>query len=580
MRRLVDAAVTFWMLAFVSLCSAARLEITVAPQFQGEPLRLDSLCYQNAAGETLSVSRLSYLLSGFALQQEDGAWLELTGNDAWLDAAARRQTVEIKDIPPARYQAVRFQVGPDAATNAADPAKLPAGHPLNANLNGLHWSWQGGYIFMALEGHYRTAANEPQGYIWHLARDPNRTCISLTAALDLRRDAGMLVHLDVATLLNAPRALSFGRDGTATHSRGGDPLAASLKANLPGAFQVHRIVAASSPAAAPAEPRGQPIDLPDNFTPYPLTISRSFPIPALPRDNPLITERVALGKKLFDDPVLSRNGMVSCASCHLEKAAFTDGLPVSIGIEGRRGDRNAMPLFNLAWKSRFFWDGRAESLRAQVLMPIADHREMDMQPEKACDKLAASADYRSAFGAAFKSPGITPEKLALALEQYLLTLIASRAKFDQVLNGKAALTDAEQRGFELFMTESDPRTGQRGADCFHCHGGPLFTDHQLHNNGLQAPGKGRAAISGEPADEGKFATPGLRNIALTAPYMHDGRFASLEEVIEHYSTGIHRSAALDPNLAKHSGSGLQLSAEDQKALIAFLKTLTDTPLQP
>jgi cytochrome c peroxidase len=579
MRRLIHAAAILGMSALAGLCSAARLEITIAPQFQGEALRLDSLRYQNAAGETLSVSRLSYLLSGFALQQENGAWLELSGTVAWLDAAARRQTVDLPDIPPARYQAVRFHVGPDAEMNAADAAKFPAAHPLNASLNGLHWSWQGGYVFMALEGHFRNAAQEPQGYLWHLARDPNRTCISLTAALDLRADAGMLVHFDVAALLNAPRALSFARDGTATHSRDGDPLAAALKANLAGAFQVHRIaggIAAAAPAGLPVKP----IDLPDKFTPYPLTISRSFPIPDLPRDNPLITERVALGKRLFNEPMLSRNGAISCASCHLEKSAFTDGLPVSTGVEGRRGDRNAMPLFNLAWKSRFFWDGRAESLRAQVLMPLADHREMDLEPAKACEKLAASPDYQRAFGAAFKSPGITADKLALALEQYLFTLIASRSKFDAVLLGKATLTEAEQRGFELFMTESDPRTGQRGADCFHCHGGPLFSDHQFHNNGLLSPGKGRAAITGEPADDGKFVTPSLRNIALTAPYMHDGRLATLEEVMAHYSTGIHRSAALDPNLAKHPGSGLQLSEADQKALIAFLKTLTDTGLQP
>ena len=578
MKRLLHAALSALLLASAGRAVAARLEITIAPQFQGEPLTLDSLRYRNAAGEALSVSRLSCLLSGFALQRDSGEWLEFSDVQAWMDAATRRQTVELDGVPPAPYRAVRFHVGPDAAVNAADPAVFPAGHALNPAVNGLHWSWQGGYVFMALEGHFRQGGGEAQGYVWHLARDPNRTAISLTAALDLRHDAGLLVHFDVATLLNAPRALSFAGDGSVTHSREGDPVAAAIKAGLPGAFRVHRI--ASAAAAVPAGPPVQPIDLPDKFTPFPLTMSRTFPLPDLPRDNPLITERVALGKRLFHDPMLSRDGTISCASCHAAQRAFTDGRPVSTGIAGRQGDRNAMPLFNLAWKHLFFWDGRAEPLRAQVLMPIADHREMDLRPDEACAKLAASPAYEAGFRAAFKSGSISPDKLALALEQYLLTLIASRSKFDAVLNGETTLTAAEQRGFELFMTESDPRTGQRGADCFHCHGGPLFTDHQFHNNGLAAPGRGRAAVTGEAADEGKFVTPSLRNLALTAPYMHDGRFATLEEVIAHYSSGLHRSAALDPNLAKHSGAGLQLSAEDQKALIAFLKTLTDKNLQP
>jgi cytochrome c peroxidase len=135
----------------------------------------------------------------------------------------------------------------------------------------------------------------------------------------------------------------------------------------------------------------------------------------------------------------------------------------------------------------------------------------------------------------------------------------------------------EQRGAELFMTEYDPRTGQYGADCFHCHGGPLFTDHQFHNNGLDLTesDSGRYLITHNDADRGKFATPSLRNVAHTAPYMHDGRFTTLEEVVAHYNDGVHRSDTLDPNLAKHPVTGLHLSADDQKALVAFMETLTD-----
>ena len=492
-----------------------------------------------------------------------------------MDAGQRRTVVRLEGVASGAYRALRFHLGPDAVANAADPAKLPAGHPLNANLNGLHWSWQGGYIFLAVEGHFRTGAAEPEGYALHLARDPNRTRISLAAPLDLTHDAGVQLDFDLAALLNAPRPLSFAHDGSATHSREGDPVAAALVANLPGAFRVRRIVS-GAPAikAAPVKP----LFLPEKFTPYRFTMSGTFPIPDLPRDNPLTEERVALGRRLFHEPALSRDGSISCASCHQADAAFADPRRASLGVRGQAAARNAMPLFNLAWKTSFFWDGRAPSLRAQALMPIQDHTEMDETLERVTAKLAASTDYPALFRAAFGSPEITAEKLGLAVENFLLTLTAGDAKLDRALRGKAVLSADEQRGFELFMTEFDPRTGQRGADCFHCHGGPLFSDHQFHNNGLAATDDaGRFKVTQLAADRGKFSTPSLRNIARTAPYMHDGRFATLEEVIAHYSTGVQRSPTLDPNLAKHPAGGLQLSAADQRALIAFLQTLSDVP---
>lgn len=547
------------------------MEIIIEPVFQGEPLRLDSLRYQIAGGETLSVTRLSYLLSGFAVERDDGQWLEIPGTVAWMDSASRRNSIQLEDLPAGSYRSIRFHIGPDAATNAADVAKFPASHPLNPNLNGLHWSWQGGFIFMSVEGLFRNATSEPKGFAHHLARDPNRTRISLNTTLDLTHDAAVIVHFDLAHLFNAPRRLSFEKDGAATHSREGDPIAAALVANLPGSFRVNRQVSAAH--IVRNRPAVVPIDLPEKFTPYRFAMSRTFPVPDLPRDNPLIEERVALGEKLFHDTAISHDGSVSCASCHAD-SAFTDRLPLSIRIDGKMGDRNSMPLFNLAWKREFFWDGRAPSLREQVLMPIADHREMDESLENVSKKLTKSPCYARLFGAAFRSEGITAEKIALALEQFLLTLSARDAKFDQAISGKTKLTEQETRGFELFMTEYEPRTGQFGADCFHCHGGALFSDHQFHNNGLSGDDRGRAKVTGSAADHGKFATPSLRNIALTAPYMHDGRFATLEEVVEHYSSGVQRSPTLDPNLAKHPANGLNLATADKAALVAFLKTLT------
>ena len=552
----------------------AVLEIAMRHTCNGDPLLLDSLRYQNAAGETVSFTRLSYLLSGFALEREDGVWLEVPNRSAWMDAAKRRTVFRIDGVPEGKYRALRFHIGPDATANAADPAKLPADDPLNANLNGLHWSWQGGYIFLAIEGHFRSGAAELKGYAHHLARDPNRTRISLAAPLDLTHDASVLLDFDLGTLLNAPRPLSFAKDGTATHSRDGDPIAAALVANLPGAFRVAQVLSAA-PAISPPTAL-KPLYLPEKFTPFRFTMSGTFPMPDLPRDNPLIEERVALGKALFNETALSRDGTLSCASCHVPTSAFTDPRRYSLGVRGQVGTRNAMPLLNLAWKTSFFWDGRAPSLRTQALMPIQDHTEMDESLDRITTKLAANATYPPLFSAAFGAPEITAEKLGLALEQFLLTLTSYDAKFDRALRGKATLSNDEKRGFELFMTEYEPRTGQLGADCFHCHGGPLFSDHQFHNNGL-APGEdlGRFRVTNLAADRSKFATPSLRNVARTAPYMHDGRFATLEEVVAHYSTGVHRSPTLDPNLAKHPEGGLQLSPADQHALVAFLKTLTE-----
>jgi cytochrome c peroxidase len=560
-----------------TVTQAAFLDIAIDPRFDGEALRLDSLRYQTSAGETISITRLSYLISGLALETEDGRWLEFPAAIAWMDAAAHRNRFTIPDVPPANYRGIRFHIGLDPTTNAADPAVYPASHPLNPNLNGLHWSWQGGYIFMAVEGMFITPANSAlKGYAHHLARDANRTGISLSCNLDCRKDSGVLIHFDLAALFNAPRPLSFEKDGSSTHSRQGDSIAAALVSNLPGAFRIRQLV--SPQAAATALPRVAPIDFPATVTPYRFVMSGTFPIPELPRDNPLIVERVELGRRLFHETALSRDNTISCTTCHQADAAFTDGRKVSHGIDGRMSERNAMPLFNLAWKRTFFWDGRAPSLREQVVMPIRDHREMDQSLESASARLKDRSDYWKWFQAAFKSGEISGETMALALEQFLLTLSARSSRFDQAMSGKASLNEAEKRGFELFMTEYEPRTGQYGADCFHCHGGALFTDHQFHNNGLAGNDPGRAGVTGLDSDQRKFSTPSLRNIAVTAPYMHDGRFATLEEVVEHYSSGIQRSATLDPNLAKHPATGLKLSTEDKCALVAFLKTLTAEPL--
>ncbi len=245
----------------------------------------------------------------------------------------------------------------------------------------------------------------------------------------------------------------FAKDGESTHSREGDDLAAKLRANLPGAFRLQAIATRSGRTASPKK---KPLYLPPSPQAFPFKMAGTFPRPSLPMDNPLLKGRVELGARLFSDTRLSRTGEVSCASCHHTEKAFTDGLARSVGVGGRVGDKNSMPLFNLAWKEKFFWDGRAPSLRAQVLMPIESHEEMDDSLENVVMKLGSEAPR---FERAFGSPEITAEKIALALEAFLLTLTSYDSKFDRAMAGKDELSNAEKRGFELFMTELEPRLG-------------------------------------------------------------------------------------------------------------------------
>jgi len=572
--------IIFFLLAIfccVNFASAATLQIEITPKVSGENLQPASFRYQTSAGETFSITRVSYLVSDFALQRNDGSWLEISNSVAWLDFEQNRNSIWLDKIPAGEFCSVRFLVGLNTNLNHADIAQFPASHPLNPNLNGLHWSWQGGFIFLALEGLWRNANGELDGWAYHLARDTNATRITLATPLVVTNETKLEIDFDLATLLNAPQPLSFGKDGSSTHSRDGDPISAALKKNLVGSFSVHRISNLTDAEIAVAHPK--PLYLPEKFTPYQFHMSATFPIPDLPRDNPLTVERVALGKTLFFDKQLSINNAQSCADCHAPEKAFTDGRRTARGAEGEFGTRNSMPLFNLAWKKEFFWDGRAKSLREQVLQPIQNPIEMHESLTNLCTKLRATdkTDYAKLFSAAFGSPEITAEKISLALETFLLTLTSFNAKFDRVLRGEEKFTAEEQRGFELFSTEYDPRRGQFGADCFHCHGGPLFQSQSFANNGLDSDFSdlGRANVTGKDSDKGKFATPSLRNVALTAPYMHDGRFQTLEEVVEHYTTGMKRSATLDPNLAKHPDGGVPLSDVDKRALAAFLKTLTD-----
>ena len=559
------------LLAFSAKATiAAPLRLSFTHTVGDQPFQLDSLRYQNTAEERYSFTRLSYLITEITFETKEGEWLLASDSSAFIDANKRILDFDT-ELPPNKYRSLRFSIGLPPEANHSDPSQYPAKHPLNPDFNRLHWTWATGYIFMALEGRFYKNDKSLSGYVYHFANDPNKTVVNIPIQLEHERGSQLQLEFDLSKLLGFPSPISFQEDGNSTHSHTDDSIAQKLQQNLPSSFRLSSIQQVSTIRTTV---RPKPIDLPSEQTPFPFKTSRTFPIPDLPTDNPLTVERVELGKKLFFDANLSLNKTISCASCHEPDKAFSDSRALSQGVSENLTRRHSMPLFNLAWKDEFFWDGRVSTLREQVFNPLQHPDEMGISIEELVVRLQSSPEYQQNFAKAFTPGEITPEHIALALENYLLSLTSYTSKFDQAAAGKASLSEQEKRGFELFMTEYEPRSGRYGADCFHCHGGALLTDNEFHNNGL-APStdKGRNEFTGKRSDENKFSTPSLRNLSLTAPYMHDGRFATLEEVVEHYSTGIRQSDTLDPNLAKHPKAGLQLTIEDKAALVAFLKSL-------
>jgi len=305
-----------------------------------------------------------------------------------------------------------------------------------------------------------------------------------------------------------------------------------------------------------------------------------FPNPHLPEDNALTVEKVKLGRMLFYDEILSKDEIQSCADCHLQVDGFSDIRRFSLGVEDLPGKRQAMAVFNMAWHNNgFFWDGRAPLLRDQALMPIQDPLEMNETLENVVAKLQNEKDYRFQFARAFEDPAITDEKMALAMEAFMFTIVSNNSKFDQFLLDQYAFTASEQRGYDLFFTEFDPNGSEKGGECFHCHAGINFTNNKYMNNGLDVDedfaDEGYYATTGLPEDMARFKVPSLRNIANSAPYMHDGRFETLEEVIDHYNTGVKESSTIDEIMQFNLDPGLDLSEQDKADLVAFLKALSD-----
>lgn len=317
-------------------------------------------------------------------------------------------------------------------------------------------------------------------------------------------------------------------------------------------------------------------------TPYTLNqVNGTLPQPNLPSDNPLTIEKFELGRTLFYSKLLSLDNSISCASCHIQFKGFSDPETLSSGVGGTHGTRQSMALINLAWNTNgFFWDGRAELLSHQVLMPIEDQNEMKETLINVCLKLTKDPEMRNQFTRAFGTSAITPDRIAKALEVFLLGLVSDNSKYDRYLLGLEELSDSEERGRILFFAEYNPFFPDiSGADCAHCHAGNNFENDNYMNNGLDTDAEfvdyGRELVTGNASDRAKFKIPTLRNIALTSPYMHDGRFSTLEEVIEHYNNHIQNSSTVNPAIQGTNQTGLMLDEQEVEDLVNFLKTLTD-----
>lgn len=302
------------------------------------------------------------------------------------------------------------------------------------------------------------------------------------------------------------------------------------------------------------------------LTPYKIQYPDYFPRMVLNDKNPLTKEGVALGRKLYYDTRMHKEvGTRACATCHVQSGGFTsDGIADTFGIH-----ISVLPHINIGWNSNYLRDGKIQGTIEQIMI-----FEVEKFFQTDVSVLQADDTYPTEFKQVFGKETITSELCGYALAQFFRTLISINTKWDQWKQGLTALTESEERGRVIFTTD-------RGG-CFSCHPAPLFTDNQFHNNGINStfPEEqyGRYGVTFNEADIGKFKTSTLRNIAITGPYMHDKRFSTLEEVIEHYSSGIQASDTLDPIIDGWGGAGLNFTDQEKTDLIAFLNTLTDNDM--
>ena len=316
------------------------------------------------------------------------------------------------------------------------------------------------------------------------------------------------------------------------------------------------------------------------LTPYPFLPVTGFPAMPVNTNNLVSVEGVQLGRFLFYDPILSSDSTISCASCHKQEFAFSDSPNrFSKGVTKTPLARNTMPLFNLAWYPSLFWDGRASSIEEQVFVPVTTHDEMNLSWYEAVNRINNSSFYSSKFKKVFGTDEVDSTQIAFAIAQFERTLISNSSKFDRVIGGTGFLDSLEYAGFVII-------NDQTKGDCLHCHttdANAVGTTLGFSNNGLDSvwnitefsdPGKGGVSLLTN--EMGQFKIPSLRNVAITAPYMHDGRFNTLIEVLDFYSEGVNPNITIDSKMEFAHKGGANLTYEEKLSILAFLNTLTDS----
>jgi cytochrome c peroxidase len=303
---------------------------------------------------------------------------------------------------------------------------------------------------------------------------------------------------------------------------------------------------------------------------YNLTFPSYFPEMTFDTSgNPVTKNGVELGRKLFYEGRLSRNNTISCGFCHIQENAFTHhGHTVSHGIDDRIGIRNAPPVQNMAFLKRYMWDGVIHNLNEQPIIPITNEDEMDSSMQEVISKLSSDSKYKKLFKAAYGDETITGERVLKALSQFMVTMISSDSRYDRVKQGKESFSSEEAQGMSLFQQK-----------CASCHSGELFTDESFRNTGMyyntQFKDAGRYRVTLDQNDWMKFRVPSLRNVEYTAPYMHDGRFYTLDAVLNFYSDNVEDNVNLDPQLKQNGHLGIVMTTQEKQLIIAFLKTLSD-----
>lgn len=304
--------------------------------------------------------------------------------------------------------------------------------------------------------------------------------------------------------------------------------------------------------------------------------SKGFPKYPYPKNYSITFEGIELGKTIFNDKRLSLDNTIACSSCHLSKYAFADTTSFSVGINNQIQKRNTLPLFNLAWNKSFFWDGRIKTIEEQVSIPINHSEEMASSWNMYISKIKSDKNILKLYNKTYNSNTIDSNNLTQSLAQYLLSLVSNKSKFDSVVSNKINFTSDEYLGFELVNDASRP------VACLNCHKTEpitLGTNFSFANTGLNYISNttndlGMYEFSKNEADKNKFKVPSLRNLKFTAPYMHDGRFKTLEEVIDYYSSSVPADPYLDSKISMNKGKEIY-SKEEKKRIIAFLNTMND-----